>query len=113
MADLSFRRQLRKQATAAEKRLWLRLRRRQLEGRKFRRQHPIGPFIVDFYCAGERMAIELDGSIHDDPLRWAYDEEREAYIQARGIRVLRFRNEDVMGQIEVVLEAIRSCLSDG
>jgi len=104
---VQYRRWLRRQATPAERRLWACLRRRQLEGRRFRRQHSIGPYVVDFYCSSERLVIELDGAVHADPARAAYDARREAFLKAQGIRVLRFENRQVMEQLDVVLETIR------
>lgn len=92
--------------TPAEARLWTALRKRQCAGRKFRRQHSIGPYIVDFYCVRERLAIEIDGSIHDDPARAGYDAERQAFLERNGVTVLRFTNEQVRDQLSIVLEAI-------
>ena len=74
--------------TPAEAALWKRLQKRQLEGRRFRRQHSVGPFILDFYCPEEKLAVELDGAVHDDPGRSEYDDERTASLQAHGSRVL-------------------------
>ncbi len=101
-----FRRHLRNEATTAEAMLWKRLRRRQLEGRKFRRQHPVGPYIVDFFCATAHLAIELDGAVHDDPDRWAYDTQRTRFLESKGIRVLRFENEQVVRSIDDVVHGI-------
>ncbi|GAB3766895.1 hypothetical protein GCM10028817_50940 [Spirosoma pomorum] len=70
------RQALRNDATEAEKRLWQYLKGSQLDGRKFRRQHSVGLFILDFYCPGERVAVELDGIVHDQPNVRSYDEER-------------------------------------
>ena len=81
---------LRNDPTPAERTLWQHLRRSQLQGFKFRRQQPIGPFIVDFYCASLKLAIELDGSSHE----------------GKGVRVLRFWNSEVMGDIDGVLAEI-------
>ena len=107
----TFRRALRHEATPAEKRLWTILRAGRLDGLKVRRQHAIGPYVVDFYCAAARLAIELDGSIHDDPARADADAYRERTLAARGVRTLRFSNADVLGQPEAVaagvLEAAR------
>ncbi|MDX1547586.1 MAG: endonuclease domain-containing protein [Rhodothermales bacterium] len=100
------RRQLRQQATPAEVLLWQGLRRRQLRGRKFRRQYSIGPFIVDFCCPEEHLVIELDGSVHDDPLRREYDEDRTVFLEKQGMRVLRFENRAVLEYPEGVLETI-------
>ncbi|MEN3027394.1 MAG: DUF559 domain-containing protein [Chlorobiota bacterium] len=101
-------RQLRREATSAESLLWEFLRDRRLGGLKFRRQHPIGNFIVDFYCHERRLIVELEGSIHDEPEQAAYDEERFKWLQAQGYTVLRFRNEEVFEDLEGVLERILS-----
>jgi len=106
-ACVQYRRWLRRQATPAERRLWACLRKRQLAGRRFRRQHSIGPYVVDFYCPSERLVIELDGAGHEDVARACYDARREAYLRSRGLRVLRFENRQVLEQLDTVLEAIR------
>ena len=93
--------------TPAEKRMWTALRRRQIGGKKFRRQHSIGPYIVDFFCMEERLAIEIDGSIHDDPLRAAYDVERQQFLEAHGIRVVRFSNKQIRDSLDEILDVIR------
>ena len=95
---------LRNDPTPAESTLWQRLRRSQLKGFKFRRQQPIGPFIVDFYCAPLKLAIELDGSSHEG--KDGYDGFRESGIEGRGVRVIRFLNSEVLGDIESVLAEI-------
>ena len=97
-------RELRQPQTPAERVLWGRLRNRQLDGYKFRRQHPIGRFIVDFYCAECRLVIEIDGDTHLDQVE--YDQERTAWLEARGHRVVRFTNQDVHRRTGPVLEAI-------
>ena len=79
-------RRLRKDGTLAERCLWQRLRARQVRGQRFKRQQPIGPFIVDFVCPRERLIVEIDGSSHD--LKIQHDRERIAYLEARGYRVL-------------------------
>jgi len=100
-------RDLRQNQTEAEELLWKLLRNRQLHGYKFRRQHPIKPgFVLDFYCAGEKLAIEVDGSIHDKEEQKAADEERTEILNQKGIRVIRFRNEDVLEDTESVLKEI-------
>ncbi len=75
-------------------------------GRKFKRQYSLGPYILDFYCSEEQRAVELDGSVHDNPWRREYDEERTAFLEDQGIRVIRFRNGKVLDQRDAVLEAI-------
>ncbi|MEZ0607639.1 endonuclease domain-containing protein [Fibrella sp. WM1] len=90
------RKALRNGATKAEQRFWQYTKGSQLAGRKFRRQHSVGHFILDFYCPSERLAIELDGGIHLQPAVRDYDLERQDAIEALGIRVLRFSNDDVL-----------------
>ena len=97
-------RELRQPQTPAEQRLWSRLRNRQLGGIKFRRQHPIDRFIVDFYCAACRLVIEIDGDSHADQVE--YDQARTEWLEARGYRVIRFTNRDVQARLDAVLEAI-------
>ncbi len=80
----SFRQQLRSNGTSAEAAFWLLVKNRRLCGKKFRRQHSVGPFILDFYCPEEKIAIELDGAVHEDRLRMDYDEERTQYLEASG-----------------------------
>ncbi|WP_353563996.1 endonuclease domain-containing protein [Longimonas sp.] len=106
------RKELRNNATPAEAQLWSALKKRQLSGRKFRRQHSIGPYIVDFYCPGERLVIELDGATHDGPLRSEYDAERQVYLETKGIRVVRFENKQVFKDEEGVLAYIRKQFHD-
>lgn len=102
----ALRRGLRNEATSAEAKLWRYLKRSQLEGRKFRRQHSIGPYIVDFYCPAEKLVVELDGEPHNAPNRKDYDSEREDYLQEQGVCVVRFENQVVFENIDVVLEGI-------
>jgi very-short-patch-repair endonuclease len=97
---------LRKRETEAEKILWEKLSNKQL-GVKFRRQHPLYRFIVDFYCHELRLVVELDGSIHDLAEQADYDQFRTMLINQLDIKVIRFRNEDVFNELDKVLEAIR------
>ena len=97
-------RRLRRPQTPAEARLWAHLRGQQVDGLKFRRQHPIGRFITDFYCATAHLIVELDGESHED--RQEYDTERTAWLTAQGYRVIRFTNEDVHQRLEMVLQTI-------
>ena len=101
-------RHLRKQLTDAERRLWYLLRRKQLAGFRFRRQAPIGRYIADFACFAERLIIEVDGGQHADAQ--AYDEARTAWLDSEGFRVLRFWNNDVLGNQEAVLQTILDAL---
>lgn len=100
---------LRQAMTPAEKVLWQRLRNRQLNGLKFRRQHPLGPFIADFCCPAQRVIVELDGGVHD--LQRDDDTAREGWFRQRGYRVIRFRNQQVLDDMEQVLAALaEACL---
>ena len=77
-----------------------------IRGRKFRRQYSIGPYVVDFYCPAEKLAVELDEETHNDPGRREYDAEREVYLRDQGIRIVRFENKEVFENLEIVLEGI-------
>jgi very-short-patch-repair endonuclease len=101
------RRQLRSTLTSAEAQLWKHLQKSQLGGRKFRRQHSIGPYVLDFYCPSEQLAVELDGAAHDHEAAAARDEARDRYLGSLGIVVMRFENRDVMENLEGVLQLIR------
>ena len=101
-----FRKELRNNLTAAEAVLWTYLQKRKLEGRKFRRQHSIGKYIVDFYCPDEKVAVELDGAAHFTPEGSDYDATRDAYLRGLGIQVLRYENRDIFNNVEAVLEDI-------
>ena len=103
---LARRRALRGLSTDAERLLWRLLRMRQLLGLKFRRQHPVGHYIVDFYCADRRLAVELDGGQHFTVEGLAYDRRRTAYLAGRGIHVLRFTNSELFENTEGVLEML-------
>ncbi|HEX6073641.1 MAG TPA: endonuclease domain-containing protein [Sphingomicrobium sp.] len=92
-------RPLRRESTDAERRLWYRLRNRNLGGFKFRRQATIGPFIADFACADLKLIVEADGGQHDD----SRDRPRTAYLEALGWKVLRFWNNDILQQTDAVL----------
>ena len=99
-------RSLRRVMTPPETRLWNRLRAKRLGGLKFRRQHPIGPFILDFYCAEAKLAVEVDGRIHDDPDRLDHDRRRTAWLQRQEIRVVRLAAESVRTELDGVLAFI-------
>ena len=105
------RRALRQKGTSAEALLWRLLRNRRLGGRKFRRQHSIGPYILDFYCEEEQLAIELDGAIHDDLHQRTYDHTRTKDLNAHGIHVLRFRNNEVFQSLTTILKTIAAHFS--
>ncbi|MEM8809286.1 MAG: endonuclease domain-containing protein [Cyanobacteria bacterium P01_G01_bin.38] len=98
-------RRLRKNPTLAEQTLWTALKNRQLEGLKFRAQHPIGRFIIDFYCPICRLLIEVDGAAHQTQAD--YDRVRTEQLEAYGYKVLRFTNDEVMNNLPFVLSTIR------
>lgn len=102
-------RTLRKAPTDAELKIWQSLRKRQLKGYKFRRQHPIERYIVDFICIEQDLIIEIDGGQHETQ-QAAYDAERTHILELKGFRVLRFWNNDVMKNLDAVLETILSAL---
>ena len=89
------------------------VRDRRLGGFKFRRQHSIGPYVADFYCESARLAVELDGSVHDDPSRSAYDSQRQRSMLDAGVRTVRFSNREVLDQPDVVAAAILAEASEG
>jgi very-short-patch-repair endonuclease len=97
---------LRKKSTWAERQLWGRFRNRSFAQFKFRRQHPVGPYILDFYCASKKLAVELDGDVHAAPGRRNRDFVRDAYLEAKGVQVLRFWNMEIQDNLEGVLEVI-------
>jgi very-short-patch-repair endonuclease len=99
-------RQLRQQATDAEAFLWSVLRARQVNGRKFRRQHPLAPYILDSFCAELSLCIELDGGQHFEPEGLLQDARRDAFLLGRGIRTLRFTNEALFRDTDAVLNFI-------
>ncbi len=101
-------RQLRRKSTKAERQLWRHLRLRQLGGHKFRRQQPIGPYIVDFVCLEKRLAIEVDGGQHAAQI--ADDKQRSAWLKAQGFVVVRFWNNEILREIEGVKEVIWKAL---
>lgn len=103
-------RRLRRDQTEAERKLWARLRARQLCGVKFRRQHPIDRFVADFCCLEHRLVVELDGGHHAEQVET--DQRRSALLARRGYRVLRFWDNEVMEDRDAVLERIAAVLSD-
>jgi very-short-patch-repair endonuclease len=103
-------RALRLESTDVERVLWQVLRSRQLAGAKFRRQHQFGPFILDFYCPAAKLAIELDGGQYYSEEGAAKDEARTRFLEANGIRVIRFTNTQVLTEIDAVSEAIQRAL---
>jgi very-short-patch-repair endonuclease len=105
------RRALRSNLTPAEAELWKYIKNGQLFGRKFRRQHSIANFILDFYCPSERLAIELDGQVHYHLAAESADQERDLALQNLTIKVIRFENKDVFNHLDAVLLQISNCFS--
>lgn len=103
-------RKMRKNSTDAELKLWKRLRNRLTDEEKFRRQQPIGKYIVDFVCQERKLIVEVDGGQHGEQI--AYDNERTAWLESEGYRVLRFWNNEVFEDVEVVLEVIVRALNE-
>jgi len=89
-------RELRKKQTSAEELLWVLIRNRQLHGFKFRRQHQFGDYVADFYCHEAKLVIECDGRVHQANEQWHHDQNRDAYMIAHGLRVLRLTNEQIL-----------------
>jgi very-short-patch-repair endonuclease len=106
MADIKLARQLRKQETWAEKLVWSWLRDRSFSGYKFRRQHPIGEYYLDFFCQEAALNIELDGGQHGFPNQQHHDEEREKFLQSRGIKSLRFWNSHLRRNAQSIRDTI-------
>ncbi len=102
---------LRKNMTKAEELLWKRLNKKQILGLRFRRQHPINIFIADFYCHVARIVIELDGKIHEIPENKIYDYAREAELREFGLEILRFKNEEIYENLELVLNKISEVIN--
>jgi len=99
-------RRLRKSISGTELRIWVRLRGRKLDGWKFRRQHPIGPYYVDFYCPAARLVIEINGPNHDHEARWAYDLRRQSWLEAEGYRVLTIPVSAIDEGVHEVMDTI-------
>ena len=106
--DKTKARKLRKNPTDAEHKLWSHIRLRQINGYKFRRQHTIGEYIVDFVCLEKKLIIEVDGGQHSENI--LYDANRSNWLEAQGFRVIRFWNNEVLVDIEVVKEVIADAL---
>ena len=104
-------RRLRTDMTDAERRLWYHLRRHGMNGLKFRRQHAFGPYILDFFCPEAMLVVEVDGGQHFKQGVKAYDGRRTRYLQARGLRVLRFTNLEALTETDAVLEVIFRAVS--
>src|SRR3954466_1401518 len=97
------RRDLRSRLTPEESYLWSHVQHRKLAGRKFRRQHSVGPYILDFYCPSEKLAIELDGASHDHEKAQIHDRDRDRFLRCFGIEVIRFENRAVRENLEGLL----------
>ena len=105
-------RALRKDMTDGERKLWHALRARQLDGMRFRRQHPIGPYIADFVCLERRLVIEVDGGHHMEDDQIAHDARRDRWLNTEGYRVLRFPAIDVFQNLHAVVDAIWATLQE-
>ena len=100
---------LRENSTEAEVYLWERLKSNQFQGLEFRRQHPIGIYIVDFYCHQHKLIIELDGEYHNTQVQIKKDQERTDFLCFQGLKVIRFTNEQALTEIDGVLDIISEC----
>ena len=98
--------------TDAEQLLWFCLRRKQLGGYRFRRQHPFDRYVLDFFCCEAKLGIELDGGQHNHPEARVLDEERSAFLRTHGIRIVRFWNNEVFHNLEGVLQTIYAALQE-
>ncbi len=103
-------RELRSRMTDAEALLWMLLRNRRMAGAKFRRQCPVGRYILDYYCVEKKLAIELDGGQHADAI--SYDKKRDEWLLSQGIRVLRFWNNQMLAETEAVMEVIYQVVTE-
>jgi very-short-patch-repair endonuclease len=101
-------RAFRRQLTPPEARLWIRLKGNRLDGLGFRKQHPIGPYILDFYCAAAKLAVEVDGASHETDERAAHDARRTAWLAGKRVRVIRIAARAVRDELDGVLDFIRS-----
>lgn len=106
-------RALRSNMTDSEQRLWSRLRRKQLLGLQFYRQKPLGNYIVDFYAPAARLVVEVDGSQHMEAAQVVQDRQRAAFLEAQGLRVLRFHNLHVSQELDAVVEEISRAVEEG
>ncbi|WP_428979977.1 endonuclease domain-containing protein [Brevundimonas pondensis] len=97
---------MRRALTPPEARLWACLKGGRLEGLKFRRQHPVGTYVLDFYCSAARLAVEVDGATHDEPEQITHDARRTKWLAGQGVEVLRVRSTDVRDHLDGVLALI-------
>jgi very-short-patch-repair endonuclease len=100
----AYAREMRSKMTDAEALLWMLLRNRRIAGAKFRRQHPVGRYILDFYCDDKKLGIELDGGQHGERVK--YDKQRDDWLRAQRIQILRFWNNQMLAETEAVMEVI-------
>ena len=107
---VEYARMLRKQMTYAESLLWQRLRKKSLDGFRFRRQHPIGPYIADFFCNEAALVVEVDGGIHQEQDQTEKDRRRDIALKQHRLAVLRFTNREIETDIESVLDQIKAAL---
>ena len=98
---------LRAKETPAEKKLWEEVKGKKLGGVRFRRQHPIGRYILDFYCHSSKLGIELDGAYHQDKLQQWVDADRTLFLEGLGLRIIRFTNEEVLENLAEVIKTIK------
>ena len=108
---LAFARDLRQKHSDAEHFMWALLRSRRFCGMKFRRQHPVTPYVLDFYCDAAKLAIELDGGQHNTDAARRHDSRRTEFLKTQGIAILRFWNHEVFQDTDDVLEAIHNALT--
>ncbi|WP_233588566.1 endonuclease domain-containing protein [Flavobacterium sp. LS1P28] len=104
---------LRDNATEAEEKLWLAVKNYQIEGFKFRRQHPLSFYVADFYCHALKLVIEIDGGYHLTEEQQLLDEERTKHIEFQGLKVIRFTNEEVLAQLPEVIDKIKAFIAAG
>jgi len=105
------RRFLRRKQTDAERAFWSKVRNGQFHGLKFFRQFSVGPYILDFYCPDQKLAVELDGGQHNQPENIAYDAERTAFLSGHGISVVRFWNHEVLQEIDAALMRLEQLIT--
>lgn len=106
------RKDLRKKSTRAEKMLWKYLRNRKMAGYKFKQQYSVDAFIIDFYCPEAKLGIEVDGEIHFTEEAINYDENRSGFLSDFGIEIIRFKNDEIFNDVEMVLNRIKQKLKN-
>lgn len=105
------RRELRANTTRSEELMWIFLRNRNTKRQKFRRQYSVDSYIIDFYCPSLKLALEIDGDIHDLEDQKKYDAERQKHIEAFGIRFLRIKNEDIINDMDRVMKKVEDIIT--